>query len=125
MHKILFAEDDPDIAKILRLSLSRDKTITIEHCSDGSSVEACALAFLPDLILLDVSMPVMTGPEVFTRLKTNANLKNIPVVFLTASAMRSELDDLLSLGAAGVIIKPFNPIELPEQLKVFWQFCHV
>lgn len=125
MRKVLFAEDDADIARILRLSLSRDKSMSLMECSDGGCVEAKALAFLPDLILLDVSMPLLTGPEVFAKLKLNSQLKDIPVVFLTARAMRSELEDLLSLGAAGVIIKPFNPIELPEQLRLYWRYCHV
>jgi CheY-like chemotaxis protein len=125
MRKVLFAEDDGDIAKILRLCLCRDKSISVVECADGATVEARALEFMPDLILLDVSMPIVTGPEAFAILKQNEQLKDIPVVFLTAKAMRSELESLLSLGAAGVIIKPFNPIELPEQLKMYWKFCHV
>jgi len=71
----------------------------------------------PDAILLDVMMPGMDGPAVLERLKADPGTAGIPVVFLTAKAMASEVSRLRGLGAAGVLTKPFDPVSLAGQIR--------
>jgi CheY-like chemotaxis protein len=68
-----------------------------------------AIDWEPDVILMDVMMPVMDGPETLSHLRENARTAKIPVVFMTARAQTREVEHFLSLGAAGVILKPFDP----------------
>ena len=76
---------------------------------------------LPDLILLDVMMPNMDGPTTLAHLRENPKTANIPVVFMTARAQARELEHFLSLGAAGVIAKPFDPMKLAAEVRRFSQ----
>ncbi len=78
-------------------------------------------AFDPDLILLDVMMPGMDGVETFQKLRQISNLKNTPVIFMTAKAQPAEIDHYKSLGCAGVIAKPFDPITLPDEVRTIWR----
>ena len=71
----------------------------------------------PDAILLDVMMPGLDGPATLSALRSNPATAEIPVVFLTAKAMASEIERLLGLGARGVLTKPFDPMSLPQELK--------
>jgi CheY-like chemotaxis protein len=73
----------------------------------------------PDLILLDVMMPGLDGPGTLKRLKENPESAHIPVVFLTAKAQQIELEQLKTMGAAGVLTKPFDPMKLPEQIREY------
>jgi len=66
-------------------------------------------------------MPVLDGPAVFKRLKADPELAGIPVVFLTAVMTGPGLTDLRSLGAAGVLIKPFDLLDLPRKLSEIWK----
>ena len=85
----------------------------------------CDLAVLradwpPDLILLDVTMPVMDGPAMLGRLHENPATANIPVVFMTAHAQTREIAHYRSLGAAGVIVKPFDPMTLAARVQQYF-----
>ena len=72
------------------------------------------------MILLDVMMPGMDGLEVFTELKSNPETSEIPVIFVTGADDIDEVEHYVSLGAIGVISKPFTPAQLPTQLADFW-----
>jgi CheY-like chemotaxis protein len=65
-------------------------------------------------------MPKMDGPTLFRQMKQRPETSALPVVFITAKASSRELDELLTLGAAGAISKPFNPKDLPDQLRAIW-----
>ena len=82
---------------------------------------AQALHFLskkiPDLILLDLLMPEMNGIETYKKIKEQENLKNIPIIFLTANTDTSAQQECLELGAADFILKPFNPKEMIESIE--------
>jgi len=71
----------------------------------------------PDLILLDVMMPVMDGPMTLARLRGQASTANIPVIFMTAKAQPEEVQSFLELGAAGVVTKPFDPVTLAQEIE--------
>lgn len=73
----------------------------------------------PDLVLLDVMMPEMDGVEIFD--KINKKFDKIPIIFLTAKGKENETEDLKRMGAIGVIVKPFDPLSLHEQIKQMWE----
>lgn len=116
MH-ILLIEDDPDIQKMVRLSLKFQGGHEVSVASDGREGLEKAIAEHPDLILLDVMMPEMDGYETCRRLKAEPATREIPVVFLSARAQQSEIEKGRELGAVGYLVKPFDPMTLSDQLS--------
>jgi len=116
MPKIVVAEDERDILELIRfvLEFSGFEVVT---ASNGEEAVQKVQQVLPDLVLLDVRMPRMTGHEACQALKTNQVTRNIPVVFLSARGQESDIKLGLSLGAADYILKPFSPEELPVRLN--------
>jgi CheY-like chemotaxis protein len=121
LHKICYVEDDEDIQRIARLSLERVGKMQVEIVGDPLLAIDAILAFRPDLVLLDWMMPVMDGPALFKRMRETPELRDLPVVFITAKASHRELEELRDMGAAGVLSKPFAPKELPDQLRAIWR----
>jgi two-component system OmpR family response regulator len=120
LNRICYVEDDEDIQRIVRMSLERVGKMTVEVVSDPTQAIESMTEFKPDLVMLDWMMPVMDGPTLFRQMKLRPETSALPVVFITAKASQRELEELKSLGAAGTISKPFNPKELPEQLRAIW-----
>jgi two-component system, OmpR family, response regulator len=120
LTRICYVEDDEDIQRIVRLSLERVGKMTVEVVSDPTAAIEAMTAFGPDLVMLDWMMPVMDGPTVFREMKLRPETSSLPVVFITAKASPRELDELMAMGAAGAISKPFSPKDLPEQLRAIW-----
>jgi CheY-like chemotaxis protein len=115
--KVLIIDDEPDIRRIAKLSLTRVGGMEVVEASSGIEGVSRALSERPDAILLDVMMPGLDGPTTLSALRSRSETSGVPVVFLTAKAMASELERLKSLGAAGVLTKPFDPMKLPSQLR--------
>jgi len=120
LNRICYVEDDEDIQRIVRMSLERVGKMTVEVVSDPTLAIQAIVEFKPDLVMLDWMMPVMDGPTLFRQMKLRPETSALPVVFITAKASSRELDELKSLGAAGTISKPFNPKDLPDQLRAIW-----
>jgi len=120
LDKILYVEDDPDIQAIAIMVLDTISGFAVEPCSSGAEAVSKAVAFNPDLILLDVMMPGMDGPETLQALRNLHELAHTPVVFMTAKVQPQEVQGYLDLGAAGVIAKPFDPMTLADQLRDIW-----
>jgi len=120
LTRICYVEDDPDIQRIVRMSLERVGKMTVEVVSDSTKAVEAIQAFRPDLVMLDWMMPIMDGPAVFRKMQEQDDLKAVPVVFITAKASQKELDELRAMGAAGTISKPFSPKDLPDQLRAIW-----
>jgi CheY-like chemotaxis protein len=110
--RVLHVDDEADIREVVEISLGFDPAFVTRSCGSGQEALAITLNWQPDLILLDVMMPVMDGPATLLRLRENAHTATIPVVFMTARAQTRELDRFRSLGAVGVIPKPFDPMTL-------------
>ncbi len=91
--------------------------LTVRCCGSGGDALAAAAAWPPDLILLDVMMPMMDGPTTLTHLRQSPKTADIPVVFMTARAQPRELEHFVSLGAEGVIAKPFDPMTLAASVR--------
>ena len=76
--------------------------------------------FKPDLVMLDWMMPGMDGPTLLKTMREQPETSSYPVVFITAKATQKDHSELLALGAAGIVSKPFSPKDLPEQLREIW-----
>jgi DNA-binding response OmpR family regulator len=113
--KVLVAEDDPDIRNLIVYSLQFAGFHVVEAIN---GVEALTMAQVekPDIVLLDVRMPKMSGYEVCEELKSQAPTQSIPVVFLSARGQEAEIKYGLELGAEEYIIKPFAPDELQRRV---------
>jgi len=120
LKRICYVEDEPDIRAVAEFALIQLGGFTVQLCESGQRAIDNAPAFKPDLILLDVMMPGLDGIETFARLKEIPAIEATPIVFMTAKAMQDEVERYLSLGAAGVISKPFDPLTLPAQLREIW-----
>lgn len=115
--KILHVDDEPDIRDIAEMSLELDPQFDVDSAaSAAAALERIDIA-KPDIILLDVMMPGMDGPGLFQVLRQNCGTSDIPVIFMTAAAQSSRIDELMELGAIGVISKPFDPISLPGEIR--------
>ena len=121
LTKVCYVEDDEDIQRIVRLSLERIGKMTVETVSDPLRAIEAMTRFGPDLVLLDWMMPGMDGPTLFRAMKEQPGTASLPVIFITAKATQLEIGELTALGAAGAISKPFNPKELPDQLREIWK----
>jgi CheY-like chemotaxis protein len=115
--RVLHVDDEPDIREVVEFSLGLDQNLVMRSCASGEEALAAAEAWTPDIVLLDVMMPVMDGAATLARLRENPRTAGIPVVFMTARAQSRELDLLRSLGAVGVIPKPFDPMMLAASLR--------
>ncbi len=116
---VMFADDEPDIREIIDMSLALDPLFVLRGCASGNEALTTALAWRPDLILLDVMMPVMDGPMTLSQLRQNRSTAPIPVVFMTARTQTREVEQFKVLGAAGVIAKPFDPMALASAVRHF------
>ncbi len=117
IHRVLLVDDEPDIRRIGQLSLERVGGWQVVPASSRAEALAAAGRERPDVILLDVMMPVADGPTTLARLREQADTAEIPVIFMTAKVQQHEVQRLLGLGAVGVIPKPFDPMTLPDEVR--------
>lgn len=113
--KILVAEDEPDIRGLISFSL-RYAGYSVVEALNGEEAVKKALEELPDLVLLDVRMPKLSGYEVCKVLKTQDATRDIPVIFLSARGQEAEIKRGLELGAEEYILKPFAPDEFNRRV---------
>jgi DNA-binding response OmpR family regulator len=111
MATVLLAEDDADIQFLVTFKLRREG-YQVREFGDGLSALADARAHPPDLALLDIMMPGMTGLEVCRELRKDPATANIPVILLTALAQEADITAGLAAGADDYVVKPFSPREL-------------
>jgi CheY-like chemotaxis protein len=117
MAKILIAEDERDIRDLVAFTL-RFAGHEVFAASNGEEAVELAPRVNPDLILMDVRMPRMTGYEACKILKADPDLKDIPVVFLSAKGQDNEIQQGLASGAEDYLLKPFAPDQLTTRVKV-------
>jgi CheY-like chemotaxis protein len=116
MAKILIAEDERDIRDLVAFTL-RFAGHEVVAASNGEEAVQLAPKENPDLILMDVRMPRMTGYDACRIIKAEPRLKDIPVVFLSAKGQESEIQTGLEVGAEEYLLKPFAPDQLTERVK--------
>ena len=116
MARILIAEDEPDIRELVAFTL-RFAGHEVTATPNGEDALQQASQIVPDLIIMDVRMPKMTGYEACRAMKADVVLKDIPVVFLSAKGQDSEIQMGLELGAEEYLLKPFAPDQLVERVR--------
>lgn len=116
VNKVLLIDDDPNIRMVAQIGLEDVGGWQVFAASNGQEGLALAEKHLPDVILLDVMMPTMDGPTTLSKLQSIPALAQMPVIFLTAKVQKNEVAHYLSLGAKGVITKPFDPLTLPKEI---------
>ena len=121
LTKLLYVEDETDIRVVAEIALAQIAGFTVKTCASGEEGLGSLENFRPQLILLDVMMPGMDGPQVFKKIQQLPEFCDTPVVFITAKAQVEEIEKLKSLGAIDVITKPFNPMALGDEIKTIWQ----
>ncbi len=116
MARILIAEDEPDIRELVAFTL-RFAGHEVIPTSNGEEALQQASIVVPDLIIMDVRMPKMTGYDACRAMKADPSLKDIPIVFLSAKGQDSEIQTGLDAGAEEYLLKPFAPDQLTERIK--------
>ncbi len=120
MAKIVIAEDEPDIRDLITFTLQFAGHQVIATANGVEAVQAVEKE-RPDLVLMDVRMPKMSGYEACRALKDNPETASVPVVFLSAKGQESEVQEGLAAGAIAYILKPFSPDELISRVQEILQ----
>ena len=114
---ILHVDDEKDILFLTKVVLEQEPDTNVVQCESGFEALEALQEISPDVILLDLMMPGMTGEELFDEVKRSEPVAKVPVVFMTARTTQDVIDRLMSAGAAGFIAKPFKPDSLAAYLK--------
>jgi two-component system, OmpR family, alkaline phosphatase synthesis response regulator PhoP len=114
--RILIIDDEETIQTVVQFGIRMQVGWDVLTASSGMQGIATAQTEPLDAILLDVMMPEMDGIDTFKRLQADPQTERIPVIFLTAKAQTADKRQFSELGVSGVITKPFNSLDLPEQI---------
>jgi CheY-like chemotaxis protein len=109
--KVLAVDDDPVIQRLLQVNLEMEG-YEVLLAGDGDEALARVRSFLPNIVLLDIMMPKKDGWQVCAEIKSDPELRHIPIVFLSARAQDADLERGSGMGAEAYITKPFDPIDL-------------
>ncbi len=119
LNKIMYVDDDPDMLHIVALGLKMGH-FTVEVCNSGHDALQQVTSFQPDLVMLDMLMPGMTGTDTLRELHKVPGFEALPAIFLTAKVNKQQLETYKNLGAIGVINKPLNPLKLAGVVRELW-----
>lgn len=115
--RVLLVDDDPNVRLVSQISLEDVGGWEVLTAESGQEALEVAARDKPDVILLDVMMPVMDGPTTFGELRKRPGTHDIPVIFLTAKVQSDEVERFQQLGAIGVLAKPFDPMKLASDIE--------
>ena len=121
LKRILHVDDDQDIRTIVQLALEVVGNFEITQSASHSEALEVAIGLNPQLLLLDVMMPGMSGPELWAQLTDQTNMAETPVIFVTAKVEDEFSQQLVREGALAVISKPFDPMTLADQIAEIWK----
>jgi len=116
MARIVIADDDADIRELVVFKLRHGGHEVVPVGDGAAAVEACT-ADKPDLVILDVMMPGMSGLDAAKALRANSVMDDLPIIMLTARAQESDIEQGLAAGADDYIVKPFSPRELASRVS--------
>ncbi|KIN79463.1 response regulator [Sulfitobacter mediterraneus] len=117
MINLLHVEDDADIREIAMMALGISGEFAIIQCESGDEALSEVENSTPDVILLDMMMPGMTGLQTLQHMRKMPHLAEVPAIFMTARTQQSDVDELRAMGNVEVITKPFDPMTLSDQIK--------
>lgn len=120
LSRIVYVDDDKDILQVAKLCLENIGGFEVTCVPKSTDAIAMIREVTPDLVLLDVMMPVLDGTALFQRLREDEELCGIPVAFITACGIDGKMDRYLQLGAKGIIAKPFDPFLLCQRVRQLW-----
>ena len=123
--RVLIVDDDVDVTLILSLRLKKVGIGHIAVVHNGEEGLAAAASFLPDLVILDVNMPVMGGHEMCRRLRATPDTADLPVLFQTGNSSNSQVVACFEAGASDYIAKPYRQSELVARVRVHLQNRHM
>ena len=121
LSRLMYVEDEPDIRVVANIALTQVAGFSVEISPNGTEALKVITSFMPQLILLDVMMPGMDGPQLLKKVRELPEFIETPIVFITAKAQIEEIQKLKSMGAAAVITKPFNLMTLGEEIRTIWR----
>ena len=124
VQSVLHVDDDIDIRNIVSLSLEAIGRYEVVSCASASEALIELQGFMPDVALLDLRMPGLSGEQLFEELKRRFGSRCFPVIFITAEALEETEKRLLGMGALAVISKPFDPMKLPRQVAAIVENCN-
>lgn len=116
-QRVAYVEDEPDIRELTEMALVSIGSFEVMTFASGPEALEGLPDFAPDVILLDVMMPEMDGPELLSRLSEIEAVRETPVIFMTARSQPEEIEEFLSLGAIGVVSKPYDPMTLSDEVR--------
>src|SRR5262245_51918341 len=116
MLTVLIADDEPYVVELVRITLE-DSRVRVLNAFDGGTALALADAFQPELVLLDVEMPEISGLEVCRRLRADPRFGGTLIIMLTAAAQKDDVERGLAAGADHYLTKPFSPVRLLSLLE--------
>jgi CheY-like chemotaxis protein len=120
LTRILYVEDESDIRSIAKMALEAVGGFEVIACESGPDALAKAPGANADLLLLDVMMPGMDGPATLRAMRETFAAPQTPVIFMTAKVQAAEIAQYRALGALAVIAKPFDPMEVSEEIRRIW-----
>jgi CheY-like chemotaxis protein len=112
--KVLIVDDEPDIVRIVRIAMELAKYEVAEASSGEECIEKLETGPVPDLILMDIMMPGISGYQACEKIRSNKKFKDLKIVMLTAKGQKGDMEEGLKAGADDYIVKPFDPFELIE-----------
>ena len=115
-RRILVVDDDDDVRRLAVMSLARVGGHEVRSVGSGAECLEQLTTERPDVVVLDVMMPVMDGPATLAAIRDSGETHDVPVVFLTAGIVAADMERLRSLPVSGVLHKPFDPLTLPSEL---------
>lgn len=115
-RSILVVDDDEDVRRLAVMSLARVGGHDVRSVGSGAECLEELRSERPDVVVLDVMMPVMDGPTTLAAIRDSGATHDVPVVFLTAGIVAADMERLRSLPVSGVLHKPFDPLTLPSEL---------
>lgn len=116
MTRVLVVDDDPMVTRLVRINLELEN-FEVEEAWDGKTAMKIMRENAPDLLVLDIMMPQMDGWEILRMVREDSELKDLPVVVLTAKVQDEDIARGWRMGADGYIVKPFNPVILADALR--------
>lgn len=114
-YRVLVAEDEADIGQLVKFTLER-RGHAVQLVTNGRDAVDAAVAERPDVIVLDVMMPVMNGHDACREIKNREDTRGIPVIMLSAKTQKGEVGAGMELGATAYLCKPFNPRDLIQKI---------
>ena len=115
---VIYVDDEPDIRTIVEMSLALDPDIELTIADSGrEALTLIGAGFMPDIALLDLMMPEMSGHDLLQHLRRMPQFADLPILFVTASARQADVDRYIAEGADGVIIKPFDPLAMARLVR--------